>query len=160
MDLLSVAYESKRHPRWIIFVDRIVSKTHFLRYAARYVRRPPVATWRLLRVTDKEVDFVAKDTKAGRLVPKRVPLSQFARLLAAHVPSRYRHGIRYFGLLAPRAKSTTHTALFVLLGQIRRSRPVRMSWRNSLLKYFGVDPLIDSRGNGMRWIRRETTPTR
>ena len=37
LDLLSVAYQSERHPRWIIFVNAIVSKAHFLRYAARYV---------------------------------------------------------------------------------------------------------------------------
>src|SRR6266700_7331956 len=66
---------------------------------------PPIATWRLLRVTDKEVEFVAKDTKAGLLVPKRVALSQFVRLLAAHVPNRYRHGIRYFGLQRPVQKA-------------------------------------------------------
>jgi len=46
--LLTMAYE--RHPQWIIYVDKIVSKSHFLRYAARYVRRPQLlvgACWRL-----------------------------------------------------------------------------------------------------------------
>src|SRR4051812_2672237 len=156
MDLLSGAYESDRHRRWIIFVDGIVSKEHFLRYAARYVRRPPIATWRLLRVTNTDVEYVAKDTKAGILARKRVPLLQFVQLLSAHVPSYYQHGIRYFGLLAPRAKALTHAALFVLLGQTPRSRLERLSWRNSLLKYFGVDPLIDSHGREMFWVRRES----
>jgi len=80
LTLLSAAYKNERHPRWIIFLDRIVSKAHFLRYAARYVRRPPIATWRLLKVTNKEVEFVAKDTKAGLLVPTRVALPHFVRL--------------------------------------------------------------------------------
>jgi hypothetical protein len=157
-NLLSGAYQGERHRSWVIFVDGIVSKAHFLRYAARYVRRPPIATWRLLKVTNVEVEFVAKDTKAGRSVPKRTTLPQFARLMAAHVPNHYRHGIRYFGLLAPRAKSLTCTAMFVLLGQTRRPRPARLSWRNSLRKYFGVDPLIDSLGNEMHWVRRESLP--
>ena len=154
-ELLSEAYESERHRRWIIFVDRIVSKAHFLRYAARYVRRPPIATWRLLKITDTEVEFVAKDTQAGRLVPKRVTIPQFVRLLAAHVPDKYRHGIRYFGLLAPRAKRLSRAALFTILGQISRPRPQRLSWRNSLIKYFGIDPLIDGRGQEMHWVRQE-----
>lgn len=153
--LLSIAYENVRHPQWIIFLDRIVSKSHFLRYAARYVRRPPIASWRLLEVTDEEVAFVAKDTKAGRLVPTRCRLAEFVRLLAPHVSDLYRHGIRYFGQLAPRAKGNNWAGLFVALGQEMRSRPPRLSWRNSLLKYFGFDPLIDSRGNEMHWIRRE-----
>jgi hypothetical protein len=159
-NLLSGAYQSERHRSWVIFVDGIVSKAHFLRYAARYVRRPPIATWRLLNVTNEEVEFVAKDTKAGQLVPKRTTLPQFARLMAAHVPNYYWHGIRYFGLLAPRTKSLTSAIMFALLGQTRRPRPARLSWRNSLRKHFGVDPLIDSLGNEMLWVKRESPPVR
>ena len=39
-------------------------------------------------------------------------------------------------------------------------RPARLSWRSSLLKYFGVDPLIDSRGDEMHWVRRESVVVR
>jgi hypothetical protein len=52
--ILTTAYE--RHPRWIIHIANIVSKSHFLRYAARYVRRPPIASWRLLKVTNRKID--------------------------------------------------------------------------------------------------------
>ncbi len=155
--LLSIAYEHERHPEWIIFLHEIVSKCHFLKYAARYVRRPPIASWRLLKVTDKEVEFVAKHTKGKRLVPTRRPLPEFLRLLAQHVPDHYRHAIRYFGPLAPRAKGQVYAALFLLLGQTKRPRPERLSWRDALLKYFGFDPLIDSFGQTMHWIRRERT---
>jgi hypothetical protein len=109
---------------------------------------------------DREVKFVAKDTKARRLVPTRCRLPEFVRLLASHVPDRYRQAIRYFGLLAPRAKGQTFAALFVLLGETKRPRPQRLSWRSSILKYFGRDPLIDSRGQAMRWVRREKPMTR
>jgi hypothetical protein len=149
--ILTTAYE--RHPRWIVHLDKIVSKSHFSRYAARYVRRPPIAKWRLRKVTDREVP------RSKRLVPTRCRLPEFARLLAAHVPDRYRHAIRYFGLLAPRAKGQTHAALFVLPGEKRRPRPQRLSWRSSLLKYFGRDPLIDSHGQEMQWLRRERPTT-
>jgi hypothetical protein len=158
--LLSGAYESERHRKWIVFIDGIVSKAHFLRYAVRYVRRPPIATWRLLNVTDKNVEFVAKDRKADLMVQKRVTLSEFVRLLAAHVPRHYEHAIRYFGLLAPRTKGLTSRGLFAILGHAALPRPTRLSWRNSLLKYFGIDPLIDSHGHEMRWVRRESLFTR
>jgi Putative transposase/Transposase zinc-binding domain len=153
--LLSEAYQNERHPEWIVFLDRIVSKAHFLRYAARYIRRPPIATWRLLKITKSDMEFVAKDTRAGFPIRTRKPLPEFVRLLAAHVPDHYRHGIRYFGLLAPRTKGLTCAALFIVLAQTRRSRPARLSWRSSLLKYFGVDPLIDSQGCEMRWVPSE-----
>lgn len=151
--LLTTAYE--RHPTWIIYVDKIVSKSHFLRYAARYVRRPPIASWRLLKVTNQEVEFVAKDTKAKRLVRTRCQLTDFVSLLAQHVPDSHRTAIRYFGLWAPRAKDQTFDALLLLLGETRRPRPQRLSWRSSILKYFGRDPMIDSRGQQMNWVHRE-----
>jgi hypothetical protein len=150
--LISTAYRSEKHPRWIIFIDKIVSKAHFLGYAARYVRRPPIAKWRILKVTDGQVEFVAKDTRNDTLVRTWCTLDRFVRLLAAHVPDHYRHAIRYFGLLAPRAKGQRDAGLFHLLGQQRRPRPQRLSWRESVKKYFRVDPMIDSFGQEMHWV--------
>ena len=45
--------------------------------------------------------------------------ADFVATLADHVPDRYRHAIRYFGLLAPRTKARTHDIVFALLGQER-----------------------------------------
>lgn len=110
---------------------------------------------RLLKVTDREVEFLAKDAKTNRSFPTRYSLQKFVAWLAEHVPDHYRHAIRYFGLLAPRGKQRAWTTMFAILGQPRRRRPQRSSWRNSLIKYFRIDPLIDSRGQTMRWVRHE-----
>ena len=83
---------------WIIDMDPLVSKSHFLGYAARYVRRPAIAQRRLLKITDRDVEFLARDTKTKRLVPTRYSLQKFVALLAEHVPDRYRQAIRYFGI--------------------------------------------------------------
>jgi hypothetical protein len=53
------------------------------------------------------------------------------------------------------SKGENLDALLSLLGETRRARPQRLSWRDSILKYFGYDPLIDSRGQQMNWVRRE-----
>jgi Putative transposase/Transposase zinc-binding domain len=151
--LLSDAYQTSERDYWIIHIDRIVSKTHFLNYAARYVRRPPIAKWRILEVADGVVEYVAKDTKGGVLTPARCTLEHFVRLLAPHVPDKYRHAIRYFGILAPRTRGQMYAALFLSLGQEQRPRPQRLSWRDALLKYFRVDPMIDSFGQEMHWVR-------
>ena len=81
-------------------------------------------------------------------------IEEFVDALAAHVPDRYQHAMRRFGLLAPRTQRVTWAALFTLLEQEKRSRPQRLNWRNSLHKYFGVDPLFDSQGQSMPWARR------
>ena len=139
---------------WNINVDHFKSKWQFLRYAGRYIRRPPIAQHRFVKIADREVQFWTKDLKQKRRVTIRCSMEEFVAALAEHVPDHYRHGIRYFGLLAPRSKRQTSAALFALLGQQKHPRPKRLSWANSLRKHFGVDPLIDSRGQQMHWIAR------
>ena len=42
----------KQYERWwSIDIDHFASKEHFLRYAGRYVRRPPIAQYRFLQIT-------------------------------------------------------------------------------------------------------------
>ena len=139
---------------WNIYIARFQSKSQFLRYAGRYIRRPPIAEHRFVSITDQEVQFLTKDLKQKRVVTTRYSLLEFVAILTEHVPDHYRHGIRYFGLLAPRSKALTSAALFTLLGQEKRRRPQRLSWRNPLRRYFGIDPLRDSRGEVMHWVSR------
>ena len=99
---------------------------------------------------------MTKDTRTKRTVETTYTPAEFLATLADHVPDRYRHNVRYFGLLAPRVKSQTHDAVFALLGQERLGKPRRLWWAASLQKSFGVDPLLDRDGQRMRWSRRTT----
>ena len=127
---------------WSIHIDHFESKKHFLLYAGRYVRRPPIAQYRFTKVTDREVRFWTKDKILKRRVNVSYTPQEFVATLAEQVPNRYQHAIRYFGLLAPGSKARTSAALFLLLGQEKRPRPRRLSWAFSLRRDFGVDPLI------------------
>ena len=139
---------------WNIRVQGSQTKEHFLGYACRYVRHPPIAQRRITRVTNREVEFWKKDLKLKRRVNLRYSIEEFVAVLSDHVPDRYRHAIRYYGLWAPGSKAKTSAAIFALLRQQRRSRLRRIRWRQSLQKHFGNDPLIDSRGQPMQWVRR------
>jgi len=92
--------------------------------------------------------------KQKRVVTTRYLIEDFVDALAEHVPDHYRHAMRRFGLLAHRTQHMTSATLFLLLGQKKRPRPQRLSWRNSVRKHFGVDPLADIRGQSMHWVRR------
>jgi len=48
---------------WNIHIKRFSSKWHFLRYAARYLRRPPIAEHRIISITDQHVEYWANDLK-------------------------------------------------------------------------------------------------
>ena len=140
--------------RWNIYVSRAMSKRHFLGYAGRYIRRLPISQRRILKVSEMEVVYQSKDTRNKAIQETHSTPAEFVALIAEHVPDRYRHSMRYFGLLAPQLKRVTSGALFHCLGQHQRPRPPRLGWRQSLLRDFQVDPLRDNRGNTMQWVRR------
>jgi len=147
-ELLSDKYEVD----WHVDMQERISKRHFLGYAARYIRRPPIAQHRFQEINGPVVKFLTKDTHTKETVLDEIPKDKFIQILADHVPDRYRHSIRYYGLLAPRAISRAFTLLFKLLGQKRRPRPRRLSHAEMMVKYFNKNPLLDSRGQPMQLV--------
>jgi len=145
MDMLKV--QLKRE--WHVFITHAMSKAHFLQYAGRYIRRPPIARHRLNIVNDRTVEYLAKDTRNNRFQTLRFSIERFLHILMKHVPDAGRHSMRYFGLLAPRSIHRTLAAVFMLLGQKKRPKPGRLDWASLRLKCFGQDPLIDDRGERM-----------
>ena len=139
---------------WSIYIDHFASKEHFLRYGGRYIRRSPIPEYRIVKITDSEVHFWIKDKRLKRRVTIRCSLEEFVTALAEHVPDRYKHSIRYFGLLAPGSKAQLSVGLFALLGQQKRPRPRRLGWRFLLRRDFGVDPLVDRFGQEMQRVGR------
>jgi hypothetical protein len=137
---------------WSTHVDSFASKEHFLRYAGRYVRRPPVAQYRFLSVNIKEVTFWTNDLKTKTRVVTRYETCGFIKALGEQVPDRYQNAVRYYGLLAPRAKSGALPALFSLFRQPKRAKPQRLSWALSIQRSFGINPLVDRKGELMRAV--------
>ncbi len=123
---------------------------HTYGYTGRYARRPPIAQHRFEHIDRHEIRFLTKDTRTKQRVITRYTTADFLAALADHVPDRYRHNIRYFGLLSPRSKGRTHDTVFALLGQERRGKPWRLSWAALIKKSFGVDPLLDGQATKSR----------
>jgi hypothetical protein len=139
---------------WSIKIQSFTSKEHFLRYAGRYVRRPPIAQCRITDVGERTVTFWFKDNKLRRRVYVQCSLEEFIDRWAQHIPERYQHAVRSFGLFGPRALRQTSAATFVILGQERKPRPKPRRWADSLKRDFGHDPLADGTGKRMKWLRR------
>jgi hypothetical protein len=147
-ELLSDKYEVD----WHVDMQERISKRHFLGYAARYIRRPPIAQHRFQKIDGPVIKFLTEDTETRETVLDELPKEEFIRMLSEHVPDKYRHSIRYYGLLAPRAKGRAFTLLFKLLGQNRRPRPRRLSHAEMMIKYFNKNPLLDSEGQQMQLV--------
>ncbi len=152
---LTKLFEEHRDRWWSAKVDYFNSKDAFLRYISRYLRRPPLAEYRLISSdNDQEVRFLTKDKKLRRRVVTTCTAREFIARLADQVPDRHRHGVRYFGLLAPRSIGRSYEVFLALLGQRRPPRPRRIRWAASIRQTFGQDPLLDSNGQRMHWVGR------
>jgi len=139
---------------WSIKIQTFKDKGHFLQYAGRYVRRPPIAQRRITWIGERTVRFWFKDKKLRRRVEVQCSLEEFIDRWAQHIPERYEHAVRSFGLFAPRALRQTSAAIFVILGQEQRPRPKPRPWADSVKRDFGYDPLLDHTGKRMKWVRR------
>jgi hypothetical protein len=152
---LTKLIEDHRDRWWSAKVDTFKSKGAFLRYISRYLRRPPLAEYRLLSSdNNQKVYFLTKDKKMSRTVITTCSPHEFIALLADQVQDRYRHGVRYFGLLAPQSIGKSYEVFMALLGQRRPPRPKRLRWAASIQKNFGQNPLLDSEGRSMYWVGR------
>jgi hypothetical protein len=139
---------------WSINIQSFEDKQHFLKYAGRYTRRPPIAERRITLITEGTVRFWYKDKRLRCKVEVQCSKEEFIERWAQHILDRYKHSVRSFGLFAPRTINQTTNAIFAVFGQKRRPRPKSLSWP-WLTKYtFGRDPLLDRNGNRMKWVRR------
>jgi hypothetical protein len=109
---------------------------------------------RILGISKQEITFCAKDRRLRRQVIVRLTPKEFLAAWMQHVPERYKHAVRSFGMFAPRAIGNSSAAVFAILGQSRRARPRPLPWSSSIKRDFGWDPLLDRQGNRMTWNRR------
>ena len=153
-DQMAALLRAQNERRWMIKIQSFESAEHFLLYAGRYVRRPPIAQHRITYIGKRVVMFWAKDKKRGERVQVECSPEEFIDRWAQHVRGRYQHAVRSFGLFAPRALSQTSAAIFGILGQKQRPRPRPRRWADSIRRDFGYDPLLDRKGHRMRWVGR------
>jgi Putative transposase len=153
-DELETILDEQEKRWWSVKVQNFKSKGHFLKYAGRYLRRPPIAQRRITHVGERTVTFWYTDKKLGRKVYAQCSVEEFIERWSQHIPERYQHGVRNFGLFSPRATRQIYDAIFGVLGQERQLRPKPRRWAESIRRDFGRDPLLDSKGTRMRWVRR------
>jgi hypothetical protein len=139
---------------WSVKIQSFRSRDHFLRYAGRYVRRPPIAQRRITFVGNRIVRFWFRDKKLGHRVELTCSPEEFVDRWAQHARERYQHASRSFGLFSSRSLGETAAAVFAILGQKRRPRPKARRWAQSIEHDFKYNPLIDKLGNHMKRVRR------
>jgi len=138
---------------WSIHIQRFKGKEHFLRYAGRYARRPPIAEGRIQEVSNGLLSFWYKDKRLKQRQTVVCTVTEFIDRWAQHIPKRYRHAVRYCGIFAPRRWNRVAETAFLLSGQRRRPKPKRLPWNLSVHHLWGRDPLTDGSGCRMRFVK-------
>ena len=133
-------------------------KEHFLRYGGRYLRRPPFSEQHIIDVADGSVSFWYLDKQTGRRETVRCTVEEFIDRWAQHIPERYRHTVRYFGFFAPRRWVQVGAAVFKILRTPPQSRPKRLPWAVSVEQLSGLNPLVDRKGQRLKFVRHIAPP--
>jgi hypothetical protein len=145
-------FDYERGVLWHIEEHGCTNKHDLLGYVARYIGRPPIASSRILEFDAHHVRFRYRDKQDDdRVHETTIPTQEFLDRLIEHIREPYQHGVHYFGLLAPRVKSNRYHAFLRLLGWPEPGPVHPLRWADGLHLSFGVDPLVDSRGNPMTW---------
>jgi hypothetical protein len=145
--------EIERQRNWMIWVGRKVSKRVVIDHIGRYIRKPPIAQYRLTRLNEGEVQYLVKNTRHRCLTPVTYTNKEFLVLLMPHIVDRYCHSMRYFGLLAPQSKRLL-SVVFNLLNQQQQPKPRPLSYAELLNETFGKDPFIGRDGAVLRRVGR------
>jgi len=146
----------KRHRDrlWQVWVRYHRNLRRTLEYVSRYILRPPLPEYKIVEYQDGKVTFRIKNTKLKCFMDETKSTEDFIAILTRHAPVRYRHGIRYFGLLVPRSIVGCF-AVFCKLIRYRRPARIRpFGWARSIWRAYRRDPLA-SRTGGQRlyWWR-------
>jgi len=143
-----------RTRRWKVIISENRGIRQILGYVARYVRRPPMADYRIQGWDKDNVHFLWRDKKSHGMVREEIlPVQQFIGRFIDQILDKGMHSVRHFGLLTPHARKCRYEAFLHLL-PTPRPRPVRrLRWASSIRRTSGRDPLIDSAGNRMARTR-------
>jgi len=127
---------------WYAYCKRpFKSPEHVLNYLSKYTHRVAISNQRILSMENGCVSFLYRDYKDGnKSKVMTLPVNEFLRRFLLHVlPSGFRK-IRYFGFLAPAAKTTKLRLCMKLLGvAVNSVVPEKSSVRDMMLRLTGKD---------------------
>jgi Putative transposase/Transposase zinc-binding domain len=128
---------------------KMTSARFAARYIGRYMARPALAEYRIIRYNGETVTFWYKDHKSGRKVMMTLEVKEFIKRLIDHIPLKGFKMVRRYGLYARRS----HGLSLKILQKCRRFKQTviefingssvrKVTWRERMIKSFGSDPLL------------------
>ena len=111
-----------------------------IKYIARYLGRPVIATSRIDKYDGDFVTFHYNRHEDNKYVQETIPVMEFIRRLIQHIPEKHYKMIRYGGLYARHRENDKKLRRAVSRQKHHLYRSFNQ-WRTSILSSFGYDPL-------------------
>jgi hypothetical protein len=128
--------------------SKMTSSRYTARYIGRYMARPALAEYKIIRYDGQRVTFWYESHQTGQRVYQILSAIEFIKRLIDHIPPKGFKMVRHYGLYARRTKAIA----IELLKKCRRfaqksfefvkGLPKGLNWRQRLIAGFGKDPLI------------------
>ncbi len=111
-----------------------------IKYIARYLGRPVIATSRIDKYDGDFVTFHYNRHEDNKYVQETIPVMEFIKRLIRHIPEKHYKMIRYGGLYARHRENDKKLRRAVSRQKHHLYRSFNQ-WRTAILSSFGYDPL-------------------
>ena len=124
----------------------LLSSKNAIKYIGRYLGRPVIAMSRIDYYDGENVSFHYNRHEDNSLVYETVSAVDFIKKLIIHIPDKYFHMIRYYGIYARKPKNLE---LFLLRVSQKSHHIYKVfsTWRFQMQMAFKIDPLWCERCN-------------
>ena len=110
------------------------------KYMGRYLGRPVISTKRIDDYDGEFVTYHYNRHEDEKLVVVKLPVIEFMKLLAQHIPEKGFKQIRYYGIYAHNRKKDSH--LYRAVPKEKRPFLLKTTrWRDAIAASFGYDPI-------------------
>ena len=111
-----------------------------IKYISRYLGRPVIATSRIDNYDGDNVTFHYTRHEDNKTITETIPALNFIQKLIIHIPEKHFKMLRYYGIYAKHHKQENKLRKCISAEKQRFLRSIQ-DWRQSILLYFGYDPL-------------------
>jgi hypothetical protein len=129
--------------QWYVNIGRSLKDASFaIAYVTRYTKKPVIAQSRIKRFENNEVTFEYKDHATNSYKLSTMHALDFIKAFVKHIPDRYFHQLRYYGLFANKIKSEMIEKALVLLGKTLPHYTPAKTFQQRFVAAFGFDRLL------------------
>ena len=131
---ISLYYHEYKDGFYVNANQKINNSFEICKYIGRYLARPAISEYRILKITESHVTFWYQNPDSKDKISLTLTTNQFIGRLLSHIPLKNFKMIRRFGLYARRTKNK--------MPKKNKLFKANLSWAERIFKTFGTNPLI------------------